>query len=381
VVKQTTRLALGIGIAAGVAGLAAPLGAHAEGIQSASASPSGVFVHTNDTTGNQIVSYRRGSHGQLIFVARYNTGGLGAALTGAVVDKLASQGSLAYDARDRVLVAVNAGSNSITEFQVDGAHLSDRVTVPSGGSLPVSVTASGGRIYVLNAGGAGSVQGFHTGSLGQIPGSGRSLLLTPGLTPQFLNTPGQIGLTPDQRQLVVTTKANGSSIDVFRVSASGALSAAPTVTTAANPVPFGFTFDRAGDLVVAEAGTNALTTYAINADGTVSELASITNGQAALCWVTGAGRFFYGANAGSGTVTGYRVGAGGVPSIVGQTATDPGTIDLAATPDGAFLYVETGASGIVDAFAIQADGSLASTGSSVAPELPGHSGLEGIAVS
>ena len=381
VVKQTTRLALGIGMVAGIAALAAPLGARAEGIQAASASPSGVFVQTNDPTGNQVVAYRRGSHGQLIFVARYDTGGLGGALTGAVVDKLASQGALVYDSVDHVLVAVNAGSNSITEFEVDGAHLSHRVTAPSGGSLPVSVSASGGRIYVLNAGGTGSVQGFRTGSLARIAGSGRSLLLTPGLTPQFLNTPGQIGLTPDQRHLVITTKANGSAIEVFRVSSTGSLSAAPTVTAAATPVPFGFTFDRAGDLVVAEAGTNALTTYAIRADGTVSELASVTNGQAALCWVTGAGRFFYGANAGSGTVTGYTVGGGGVASIVGETSTDPGTIDLAATPDGAFLYVETGASGIVDAFAIKADGSLVSTGSSVAPELPGHSGLEGIAVS
>jgi hypothetical protein len=38
-------------------------------------------------------------------------------------------------------------------------------------------------------------------------------------------------------------------------------------------------------------------------------------------------------------------------------------------------------SGIVDAFAVRADGSLVATGSSVVPELPGHTGLEGIAVS
>jgi hypothetical protein len=378
-VKATIRLAVGAGIVVGLAGFAAPLGAHAQGIQPAS-SGGAVFVQTNDTTGNQIVVYRRGSHGQLIFAGRHDTGGLGIALTGAAVDKLASQGALAYDPGDGVLVAVNAGSNSITEFRVAGTQLSDRVTVPSGGSIPVSVTASGGRVYVLNAGGAGSVQGFHTGSLRRIAGSARSLNLTPNLTPQFLNTPGQIGLTPDGRQLVVTTKANGSSIDVFRVFAHGALSAAPTVTPAANPVPFGFTFDAGGDLVVAEAGTNSLTTYAIHADGTVTEQASVTNGQAALCWVTRAGGFFYGANAGSGTVTGYTI-AGALPAVVGQTATDPGTIDLAATPDGAFLYVETGGSDVVDAFAVKAGGSLVFTGSSVAPELPGHNGLEGIAVS
>ena len=177
---------------------------------------------------------------------------------GAVVDKLASQSGLVYDAADGILVAVNGGSNSITEFQVHGTQLSHRITVGSGGTIPVSITAGGGRIYVLNAGGAGSVQGFETGTLHRIPGSARSLDLTVGLTPEFLNTPGQIGLTPNGRQLVVTTKANTSSIDVFRVFAGGALSSSPVATVSATPVPFGFTFDHAGDLVVTEAGTSAL---------------------------------------------------------------------------------------------------------------------------
>jgi 6-phosphogluconolactonase (cycloisomerase 2 family) len=341
-----------------------------------------VFVQTNDPAGNQVVSYRRGPEGALTFAGRYNTGGLGVALTGAVVDKLASQGGLAYDSREHLLVAVNGGSNSITAFNVDGARLDTRAIVPSGGSIPVSVTVSAGRLYVLNAGGTGSVQGFYADTLRAIPGSARSLNLTPGLSPQYLNTPGQIGLTPDGRHLVVTTKANGSDIDVFGVSADGALSATPTVNPSANPVPFGFTFDPAGDLVVTEAGPSALTTYAIHANGTVAELGSVTDGLAALCWVAEAGDgFYYGANAGSNVVTGYTIGAGGHPTVVSQTATDPGPIDLAATPDGSLLYVETGGNGIVEGFTVNGDGSLTFTGSSVAPELPGHSGLEGIAVS
>jgi DNA-binding beta-propeller fold protein YncE len=375
-------MTVGAGVVLGISGFAAPLGAHAQTTQPTSAGGHAVFVQTNDPTGNQIVSYRRGSRGQLSFAGRYNTGGIGVALDGAVVDKLASQSSLVFDAADGILVAVNGGSNSITEFHVNGTQLSHRITVGSGGTIPVSITASGGRIYVLNAGGAGSVQGFDAGTLHRIPGSSRSLGLTPGLSPQFLNTPGQIGLTPNGRQLVVTTKANTSAIDVFRVFAGGALTSAPAVTVSATPVPFGFTFDRAGDLVVAEAGTSALTTYAINGDGGVTERASLTNGEAALCWDTRASRFFYGANAGSATLTGYTIGSGGVPVIVSETPTDTGPIDLAATPDGAFLYVETGGGDIVDGFAVEGNGSLSfAGGSSVAPELLGHSGLEGIAVS
>ena len=377
--RRSTRLSVGAGVVLGLSTLFSPLTAGAAGLGSSDAHA--VFVQTNDTSGNQIVVYRRGAHGELSFAARYNTGGLGVALTGAVVDKLASQGSLAYDSTEHALIAVNGGSNSITEFHVDGTRLDDPRSVASGGTTPVSVTVIGNRVYVLNAGGTGSVQGFYVHTLHPIRGTARNLNLAPGLTPQFLNTPGQIGLTPDGSHLIVTTKANGSDIDVFSVSPDGALSASPTVNPSATPVPFGFTFNPAGDLVVAEAGTSALTTYAIRANGSVTEMGSVTNGLAALCWVAKAGDHYFGANAGSATITGYSIGAAGAPTIVSQTATDAGTIDLAATPDGSALYVETGGADVVDAFSVGHDGSLTFTGSSVAPELPGHSGLEGIPVS
>ena len=345
--------------------------------RSTSAPP--VFVQTNDTAGNQIVTYQRGSTGALHLVSRTATGGNGIALGGAAVDDLASQGSLVLDHSDGLLVGVNAGSNTISEFRTFGTAIGFRHVVSSGGTIPVSVAVCGDLIYVLNAGGTGEVQGFYADSLRPVPGSARSLGLTPGATPQFLNTPGQIGFTPDGRQLVVTTKANGSDIDVFNLSVFGGLSA-PVVNPSATPVPFGFTFDRTGDLVVTEAGTSALTTYTVNGNGTVAERGSVTDGLAALCWVTNSGnRYFFGSNAGSATVSAYTVGALGQPSLIGTTPTDGGPIDLAASSDGSALYVETGGSDLVDSFTVTPTGSLVSTGS-VAPELPGHTGLEGIAV-
>jgi DNA-binding beta-propeller fold protein YncE len=384
--RRLIHLAVGAGAVLGLSAWVAPVAAGAEGLHHGRQFDHGdahaVFVQTNDPTGNQIVSYQRGWHGQLALVGRYDTGGLGVALTGAKTDKLASQSGLAYDDHGRLLVAVNGGSDTITAFHVHGARLDDPQAVSSGGTIPVSVTIQGDVLYVLNAGGTGSVQGFYTDSLTPIPGSARPLNLVPNAIPQFLNTPGQIGLTPDGGHLVVTTKLNGTGtgIDVFGVSPGGSLSATPTVNASANPVPFGFTFDPAGDLVMTEAGAGALTTYAIHGDGSLTKLGSVTNGQAALCWVANADNaFYYGANTGSGTVTGYTIGAGGIPTIVGETTTDPGPIDLAASPDGSALYVETGLNGIVDGFAVNSDGSLTFTGS-VAPELPGHTGLEGIVV-
>ncbi len=338
-----------------------------------------VFVQTNDQTGNQIVSYVPDTSGALHQVERVDTGGLGVAIAGAPVDKLASQGGLAADPGAGLLVGVNGGSNTISVFHSFGPYLSSPRVVSSGGTTPVSVAVRGDVIYVLNSGGAGSIQGYYADSLTPIPGSNRSLGLTPGLTPAFLNTPGQIGFTPDGRHIVVTTKANGSDIDVFNTTWWGGVSGAPVVNPSATPVPFGFTYDRSGDLVVTEALNSALTTYSVAANGTLKELASTVDGLAALCWVTTNGTFFFGANAGSADVTTYTVGAGGTPTVVTNTTTDAGPVDLVASPDGRSLYVETGAGDLLDSFAVQSDGSLVSTGS-VSPELPGHTGLEGIAV-
>jgi hypothetical protein len=337
-----------------------------------------VFVQTNDPTGNQIVSYLPGPNGALHQVARFNTGGDGVVISGAAVDDLASQGSLALDPADGLLVAVNGGSNTITTFRSFGPFLGFRRVVSSGGSTPVSVAVRGDLIYVLNAGGTGEVQGYYASSLTPIPGSAQNLDLNPTLTPPYLNTPGQIGFTPTGNQLVVTTKANGSDIDVLNVGPGGGLSA-PAVNPSATPVPFGFTFDRFGDLVMTEAGTSAVTTYALNSNGRITERASTANGQTALCWIAAAGGFFYGANSGSNTLSGYTIGATGVPAIVSTTPTDVGPIDMASSPDGRILYVETGGRDLVDTFAVQPSGSLSFIGS-VTTELPGHSGLEGIAI-
>lgn len=372
--------ALGTGLWVGAAGAA---GADPVPPPPAVTGGHAVFVQTNDPTGNAVVSYRQQPDGQLTEVGRYSTGGLGVAIGGAVVDKLASQGSLQFVADRHLLVAVNGGSDTLAVFHAQGAQLSLAQTISSGGSTPVSVAVSGDLVYVLDAGDGGGIQGYTLagGQLVSLPGSWRPLGLDPDATPPYLNTPGQIGFTPDGDQLVVTTKANGNDIDVFGVRRDGTPDPKPVVNPSADPVPFGFVFDPAGRLVVTGAGDSALTTYVLHADGKLTEVATATNGQSALCWVaeTGGGLYF-GANAGSGTVTSYGVDAAGQPSVLGETTTDPGPIDLAVSPDGSSLYVETGADGIVDGFAVGPDGTLSYTGS-VAPELPGHGGLEGIAVS
>ena len=188
-----------------------------------------VFVQTDNLTGNQVVAYRRAPDGTLTPAGTYATGGLGGQLSGSVVDHLASQGSLTYDPAQATLFAVNAGSNTVSVFGVHGDRLGLRQVIRSGGQFPVSVAARGDLVYVLNAENGGSVQGYRAfgGRLAPIPGSNRALGLDPSATPQFTNTPGQVAFSPDGRQLIVTTKANGNDIDVFGVGFDGRLSAAP----------------------------------------------------------------------------------------------------------------------------------------------------------
>jgi 6-phosphogluconolactonase (cycloisomerase 2 family) len=370
----------------GAAALMAAMLTVAAGTASASVGPSGrwhggaaVFVQTDNPAGNEIVAYRRAPDGALTEAGQYPTGGLGGVLAGSQVDHLASQGSLAYDPRSRTLIAVNAGSDTVSVFGVRGDRLYLRQVTGSGGTFPVSAAIHGSLVYVLNALGGGSVQGFRLvfGGLVPLPGSGRPLGLNPNAAPQFTNTPGQVAFSPDGSQLIVTTKANGDDIDVFGVQPDGTLSAAPVVNAEPGAVPFAVTFDRGGNLVVAEAGTDALATFALNPTGSVTQLDTAATGQAATCWVTSADGLLFASNAGSASVSGFGDSVSGDLSLLGQTSTDPGTVDSAASPNGRFLYVQTGGNGIVDEFSIGATGDLTEIGSVT---VPGAAGGEGIVV-
>lgn len=336
-----------------------------------------VFVQTDDPAGNQVVAYSRAANGSLTGASTYATGGLGGVLSGSVVDHLASQGSLAYDQRHALLYAVNAGSNSVSVFSVRGNRLTLNQVLSSGGAFPVSVAVHGDLVYVLNAENGGSVQGFAVlfDRLIPLPGSNRPLGLNPAATPQFVNTPGQVSFSPDGSQLIVTTKANGNEIDVFGVGFLGYLTPGPVVNSEPGTVPFAISFDRSGSLVIAEAGTNALATFKLNHDRTITQIESVSTGQAATCWVVVVDGLFYASNAGSASLSGYQSGAGGQLTLLGATATDPGTVDASASSDGRFLYVQTGALGIVDEFHVNGDGSLTEIGSVT---VPGSVGGEGI---
>jgi DNA-binding beta-propeller fold protein YncE len=336
-----------------------------------------VFVQTDAPAGNAVVAYHRDADGSLTKAGTYATGGLGGVLDGAVVDHLASQGSLALDHSHHTLYAVNAGSDSITVFGVTGDRLRRRAVVPSGGSFPVSIAIHHGLLYALNARDGGAVQGFRIVRRGlvPIPGSHRGLGLDTSATPEFVNTPGQVAFSPDGSSLLVTTKANGDDVDVFSVTRHGSLRPSPTVTSLPGAVPFAMSWDRFGRLVLAEAGTNSVATFRLDDDGDLHAVAVAATGQAATCWIVRSGNTFYASNAGSATLSGYRVDHRGHLTSLGTTSTDPGTVDAAVTPNGRYLYVQAGLAGQVDAYHVGWDGSLTPLGSVTVPDAVGGEGI------
>jgi hypothetical protein len=105
-----------------LAATAQPVHGH-HGFDFGGANDRAVFVQTDNTGGNEVVAYHRSPSGALTEAGSYQTGGLGGQLAGSVVDHLASQGSLALDRQAGLLVAVNAGSNTISVFGVRGDEL------------------------------------------------------------------------------------------------------------------------------------------------------------------------------------------------------------------------------------------------------------------
>jgi len=349
-------LVAGLGLtASGVAG--ASTSNHAERAQHA------LFVETDATTGNTIISYTRGADGTISYAGTYATGGLGLAAPGAVADPLASQSGLTLIDNAKLLVATNPGSNTVSVFAVDGSRLDLVQQIDSGGTFPNSVSSSGNLVAVLNAGGTGSVAEFRLvgDRLKALDNQVRPLGLTKTGVPGFLYIAGQVGYTPDGSHLVITTKHSTDSFDVFSVGANGQLGSAPVVTPADKPVPFAFNFDGAGNLVAVEAGGSFVSTYAVHADGTLTLIgASVSDGAAALCWISSSKGFFFGDNAGSATVSSFTENGTGAPILVNANAgtTHAGTTDSSVSPDGNFLYVQSGGAGTLDVFSIGSTGTL-----------------------
>lgn len=329
--------------------------------------PGAVFTLGNGTAGNTVLVFARAADGSLTGPEVVATGGTG---TGG---GLGNQGAVTLGLESRLLFAVNPGSDDVSVFRVNGTALTLLSTTPSGGSRPISVAIHGRTLYVLNAGGDGTVAGFrvrNSGTLTPIPHA----VLPLGST---ASGPAQIAFSPDGRQLVVTEKAT-NTLAVYRVDEHGR-AWGPRVNASSGQTPFGFAFTRRGDLIVSEAfggasGLSAVSSYALRHGGSLRVVSgSIPTMQTAACWivVTRGGRFAYTTNTGSNSITGYRVDRDGALTRLeadGVTATtDAGPIDAAFDTASRHLYVLNSGSQTIGAYVRGPGGRLT--------PLPGIGGL------
>lgn len=322
--------------------------------------PGAVYVQTNQASGNAITIFNRSTDGVLTLSETVSTGGLG---TGA---GLGSEASVVLSNSGRWLFAVNAGSNEVSAFRVEAGGLTLVDKVSSGGTLPISLALHKNILYVLN-GGSGNITGF------TIDPSGHLIALAGSTRPLSSNSagPAQVSFSPDGKTLVVTEKAT-SMIDIYAVGNDG-LASGPAFYPSSGVTPFGFAFTQQGALVVSEAFggaplASAVSSYAVS-NGQLSLISgSVPTGQTAACWIAVSknGKFAYSTNAGSGSVSAYRVGTDGSLSLIDGAAgiTGDGTspIDATVSNNGQYLYVLNGRTHNISAFAIQADGTLVKIG-------------------
>ncbi len=342
-------------------GMGADPSSHVASAELSAARPGAVFTMTDDHVTNAVLSFTRSPDGTLTPSGSAATGGAG---SGGGEGVLGSQGSLVLSGDGRFLLAVNAGSDEVSSFRVEGSALDLAGRAPSGGSLPVSVAVHGDLVYVVNAGAAGSDAGIsglrlgENGSLTPIPGSTRPLgAAQPG--------PAEVAFDDSGDLLAVTEKAT-QTITLYGVDEDG-LASDPHPFPSAGQTPFGFAFTRRDDLLVSEAqdgpGTSSASSYRVD-DGALELVsASVPDGRTAACWLvaTRDGRHAFVANAGSGSISSYGVdGRGRLALLAADAALLPGgkPLDLAFAAADRFLYALDAANHAIAPFRVRGDGSL-----------------------
>ena len=375
-------------LAQGTAGIAAAQNATRETLQDLSSDQDAgaVFAMTNVTSGNRIVAYRRASDGTLKRVGSVRTRGRG------IGTDLDTQGGLRLSQDHQFLYAVNAGSDDLTVFAVNGTRLKF-VQKIAAGDEPLALTLHDDLLYVLNGSvAANGIRGFKVAANGTLTPLADSIRMLSSR----IAVPGTIEFSPDGKVILVTHKTTNvllspqNVIDSFTIDADGMPSAMPIANASHGIRPFSLAFRNDGTVIVVES-FNALDTksaassYQLRADGTMNVISgSVPNGQTDVCWVvvTNDQQYAFTANFGSGTISSYRFDSSGALTLINGSAASLGEtsqpVDLGLSADGRFLFLLLRGTGGVAAFRIEEGGSLTSLGI-VVGSLPVADGASGLA--
>jgi 6-phosphogluconolactonase len=327
-------------------------------VKGGNGSPGNVYTLSNESSGNRILTFSRSASGMLTWEAAIATGGVGTG-TG-----LGSQGAIVLSQDNKYIIAVNAGSNSISSFTVSPSGLIWASTVASGGMMPISVTIHNNLVYALNAGGENNISGF------KISADGRLWPLTGSTRPlSAMNAgPAQVSFTDDGSAIVITEKMT-NKITTYTIESDGTPGAIHTLTSA-NATPFGFAVGRMGMIYVSEAaggapGASTVSSYHVQDDGSIHLIdGPVSAGQTAACWVVvlNNGKYVYATNTGSGNISSFTASTDGSLDVseaaAGITGMSSAPIDAALSNNSKYLYALLSGTETIAAFQVNSDGAL-----------------------
>jgi hypothetical protein len=281
-----------------------------------------VYTQSNDPAGNKVIVFDRFKGGTLVKRDAVSTGGLGSSQSvgcGPGCPILDSQNAVVVSENEKLVFAVNAGSDTVSSFRETNSGLQLVDQESSGGDMPESLALHNDVLYVLNVatentnGTTGNIYGYRVSSNGQLTPNGSSQTLPDAAPGDHSFDPRAIGFKPNGKVIVVTEIFGGfetgppGKIVTFVVGSHG--QAGPGVSHPSSDIaPFGFAFDNSNHLVVsnihdpAPHAIGTVSSYEVSNSGDVTPINTVSSGGQLPCWVAISkdGKHAYVVNTGAG---------------------------------------------------------------------------------
>ena len=390
--------------------VAIPLSLHHASAQEPPGFVGAVYVMSNRSDTNTVVAYGRNADGTLTLIDSFASGGPGTGplhppslAVSDANDPLISADALRLSLDGNYVLAVNSLGNSLSAFRIlPDYRLELTSTIGTEGSFPNSVAEYNGTIFVTHIGEVfddenaipidainASVNGFR---LDPTTGTLTSLGVRGELS-TAISRPSDVQFAPGG-QVVVVSEINSGNFVSWTVGNDGSLNnrlvfegntTIPAndgsgILVNANPLGFRIVEGSSANYLVAtearEAPAFAVGTVSVyTIDGTTGQMAIIAQGieapgQETTCWIAfnDTLTYFWTSNSRTNSISSFsfdsatgnaallradevvRVDANGLPASA--------PIDMAASPDGRYLYQLFGRTGTVGVYAINDDGSL-----------------------
>ncbi|KAJ6531801.1 hypothetical protein B0H19DRAFT_1214136 [Mycena capillaripes] len=332
----------------------------------ASSAIGAAYFISNEPDGNFVVAAAIGSDGKLTLRQATSAQGLGShGVPGTGPDPLFTQGAVKASAAGNIVATVNAGSNTLSVFNIDPTNPTNLEMigkpVGSGGEFPVSlaINKAGNMVCAVNGGAINGVACFSvdkTKGLQPVANTVRSLKLnqtTPANGPA--GSVSHVIFNEDNTQLIASVKGLPPTPGIFAIwdiAADGSLSEDFKAVQPAKGglLPFSMTVIQGKNAILAtDAGLGVdivdLSAVADNSVAAGKSSGLAIDGQGATCWSSFSPKTgnFYVTDIGTSEITEINVDANLKPTIVTQYAQGNGTAtidnDIATVGQNDFMYV------------------------------------------